>query len=230
MYPAQYFNTDDKMKLLKLSCSLPPIKRALLVALVQRELLSRDAKFDPRLLVELYLASYETGLLTAELSKKLQDGIVENAHSLPSEDISRSAWLFTVANAKNTLLLHRKIQEIIEGGLAAYSVKDVSVIVWSMCAADFNQRATFWDNIEAYLCEELQRKRDMEVKDGTDYHTINLCSWVLWAYLNNRELSLKTVDLISRIVVEKMSGHVGPLTPSEQVGPLSPKSGQRLEQ
>ena len=108
-----------------------------------------------------------------------------------------------MTHAPNTGLLHKKIEAIIEGGLKNYSIKDVCVIVWSMCAINYNQSGGFWENLEAFLYEELNRKRQLEMQ-GADENTVNLLSWILWAYLNNRELSFKTVDLMSSIILEKL--------------------------
>ena len=86
-------------------------------------------------------------MLTDELLKKMQEGIIDNVHNISQECISRAAWLFIVTGAPNTHLLHKKIETIIEGGLRDYSIKDVCVIVWSMCAVNYNQNGSFWSNI-----------------------------------------------------------------------------------
>lgn len=109
LYVAQDFTTEDKIRLLKISENLPQVKKQMIIALIQKELLKKNDKFDSALLVDLYRVSYDQSMLTDELLKKMQDGIVENAHNLPSENISRAAWLFIVTSAPNTELLHKKI-------------------------------------------------------------------------------------------------------------------------
>ena len=200
VYISQDFSSDDKIKLLRLCESLPSLKKQLVIGLMQGELLKKHDKFDTVPLVDLYRASYDSGMLTDELLKKLQQGIIEQVHSLPSEDVSKAAWLFTVTNAPNMPLLHRKIESIIEGGLNKYGIKDICVVVWSMSAANHNPEGKFWDNIEFYLQEELRRAE----KSGYEGMVINLCSWVMWAYLNNRELSLQTIDLLAGLIIERL--------------------------
>lgn len=43
--------------------------------------------------------------------------------------------------------MHKKIETIIVGGLNGFRIQDISIIVWSMCASDYNQEGKFWDNI-----------------------------------------------------------------------------------
>ena len=55
---------------------------------------------------------------------------------LNSHDVSRAAWLFTVAGGEKSgvtnKLLHEKLIGIVEGGLRGYQIKEISMIVWSM--------------------------------------------------------------------------------------------------
>lgn len=87
----------------------------------------------------------------------MQDIILNHVFNYSPEEIVKCLWLFTVTQQFNNSLtkLHKKIETIIEGGFqgGAYSIKDVSTIVWSLCNSGRNNQeiykptASFWNNI-----------------------------------------------------------------------------------
>jgi hypothetical protein len=52
-----------------------------------------------QLLPAIYLAAYETNLITAELVNKIQPKILENIFNYQAEDIGLITWLFTITPA-----------------------------------------------------------------------------------------------------------------------------------
>lgn len=49
-------------------------------------------------------------------------------------------WIFTIANASptNISLLNKKVETVLEGGFNGFTLKDISVIVWALSAANHN--------------------------------------------------------------------------------------------
>lgn len=72
----------------------------------------------------------------------MQELILGNIYNLDREEVVRSVWLFTLTPNINDNLakLHKKLEVIIEGGFQGgeYPIKDVSIIVWSLCNSGAN--------------------------------------------------------------------------------------------
>lgn len=166
---------------------------------------AREVEYQ--LLPAIYLAAYETNLLTAELVDKLQPRILENIFNYPSEDVALAAWLFTITppslapKRENRDVLYTKLESIIVGGFngGTFSLKDVAMVVWSLCnyggksAFIYKENADFWKNVESYIQERIGNKREERLLNG--------CCQVMWAYLNNKSLSFRTVHMITDVIV-----------------------------
>ena len=211
MWVSEEIKPEDKKLMLKLSQSLTLIKKQRVIALFQNRFLNQPEKFERDVLTELYLLSYEANMLSPEIQKKLPNRIVEELYNLGREDVSRTAWLLVATGADNLETFYRKIEDIVLGGLAnkGYEVKDVAVIVWALGSTQVTEKMvsshklsqpkyqTFWSHVEEYLFVELNKQHE---KAGEE--SVSNVSWVLWAYMNNQELSLKMVDLMSQILLE----------------------------
>ena len=92
--------------------------------------------------------------------------------------------------------MNRKIVDIIKGGLRDYQLKDIAVIVWSMGSWNIEKDFSHFENIESYIQEEVSRKINKH-----DRNLINDISWILWGYLNNYPLSLKTIDIFTNAIL-----------------------------
>lgn len=61
---------------------------------VENDPSAREVEYQ--LLPSIYMAAYETNLITPELVDKLQPKILENIFNYKSEDIGLITWLFTI--------------------------------------------------------------------------------------------------------------------------------------
>jgi hypothetical protein len=208
---------------LSIASSLPYNKWLYIVGLAIHEVLKgkkviyRDNRVenDPsakeveyQLLPAIYLAAYETNLVTPELIDKLQPKIIENIFNYPSEDVGLITWLFTITppsltpKRENRDHLYTKVESIIVGGFngSTFTLKDISMVVWSLCNYGgksnfiYKENADFWKNIEYYIQDRITNRKEERLLNG--------CCQVLWAYLNNKSLTLKTISLITDVIIE----------------------------
>jgi hypothetical protein len=77
-------------------------------------------------------------MLTAEITNKIYSGVIENIFHIEKREISKLLWLFTMIGKENINNIHKKMEIIIEGGLKDFMVKDICIVVWSMCVANYN--------------------------------------------------------------------------------------------
>jgi hypothetical protein len=74
------------------------------------------------------------------------------------------------------------------------------MVVWSLCnyggksSMIYKEYGDFWKNIEFYIQEKIANKKEERLLNG--------CCQVLWAYLNNKSLTIKTINLITDVLVE----------------------------
>lgn len=69
-------------------------------------------------------------------------------------------------------------------------------MIWSMGSWDIQKDNSHLENIESYVQEQINRKIDRGDKD-----LIHDISWILWGYLNNYPLSLKTIDTCTNVIL-----------------------------
>jgi hypothetical protein len=83
---------------------------------------------------------------------KIEESIIDKIFQIEKKDLSRIIWIATITNSSNSgknrlNILHKKLETIIEGGLKDFSIKDVSIIVWSMCCMRYKPEGKFWNNM-----------------------------------------------------------------------------------
>jgi len=75
------------------------------------------------------------------------------------------------------------------------------MVVWSLCNLGgktntvYKQNAKFWENIEYYIQDRIANNKEERM--------LNACCQILWAYANNKPLTLKTVNMIIDLLVLK---------------------------
>lgn len=83
----------------------------------------------------------------------------------------------------------------------SYTLKDVAMVVWSLCNsggksnAIYKESGDFWRNIELYVQERIAGEKEERLVNG--------CCHVLWAYLNSKPLSFKTVHLVTDLLIRR---------------------------
>lgn len=99
-------------------------------------------------------------MLNLELRNSLEQSLVENVFQLSKPDLCRILWIMTINSSPKLKSLMEKTETVLLGGLKDFAVRDVCIVVWAMCAVDFKQTASFWDNIESFLKEDLSRQQN----------------------------------------------------------------------
>lgn len=203
------FKPEQLVKVMNLCCSLPKRQEHILSSIIAY--VFKD-KLDPKVIPTLYHLAIEYSLFTEEFLKKVEPILIGNIHVMEPDDVAKCCWAFSVVEpqkkpggivsnilgqpqtAPSYLQFYKKTEEIIQGGLRDYNVRQVCTIVWALSSKNYNPKGEFWGQIESWFQEQLQRPET----------TVREATLVMWAYTNNRHLLGKTVQQLLKLSEEKV--------------------------